>query len=87
MHDTCRLELKTFFFFVQVMDLFALNRNPYLFSFWTISVLPHQVFIGNVDSSAVVQNKLKMPQITRWIRIVDPSWNNHTGIRVELYGC
>ena len=78
MHDTFRLELKTFFFFVQVI---------LTFSFSTISFLPHQVFIGNVDTSSVVQNKLKMPQITRWIRIVPRSWNNHIGMRVELYGC
>ena len=57
------------------------------FSFSTISFLSHQVFIGNVDTSSVVQNKLKMPQITRWIRIVPRSWNNHIGMRVELYGC
>ena len=28
-----------------------------------------------------------MPQITRWIRIVPRAWNNHIGMRVELYGC
>ena len=33
MHDTLRLELKTFFFFVKLSILFALNRNPYILIF------------------------------------------------------
>lgn len=46
-----------------------------------------RVFIANVDTSSVVRNELKMPLKTRWLRIVPRSWNNHIGMRVELYGC
>ena len=46
-----------------------------------------QIFIGNVDTNSVVRNELKMPLRTRWLRIVPRSWNNHIGMRVELYGC
>ncbi|XP_067028180.1 nidogen-like isoform X4 [Acropora muricata] len=46
-----------------------------------------RVFIGNMDAKSVVQNQLKMPITTRWLRIVPRSWNNHIGMRVELYGC
>jgi len=35
----------------------------------------------------VVRNELKIPLRTRWLRIVPRSWNNHIGLRVELYGC
>lgn len=28
-----------------------------------------------------------MPVRTRWLRFVPGSWNNHIGMRVELYGC
>ncbi|XP_074631939.1 nidogen-like isoform X3 [Acropora palmata] len=46
-----------------------------------------RVFIGNMDTKSVVQNLLKIPITTRWLRIVPRSWNNHIGMRVELYGC
>lgn len=52
-----------------------------------IFLLRCQVFIGNMDAKTVVQNQLKMPITTRWLRIVPRSWNNHIGMRVELYGC
>lgn len=52
-----------------------------------IFLLRCQVFIGNMDAKSVVQNQLKMPITTRWLRIVPRSWNNHIGMRVELYGC
>lgn len=46
-----------------------------------------RVFMGNKNTKSVVQNRMKMPVTTRWLRIVPRSWNNHIGMRVELYGC
>ena len=83
-HETFSLELIDF---ARTLSQSCTYEEGFSFSFSTISPLPHQVFIGNVDTSSVVQNKLKMPQVTRWVRIVPRSWNNHIGMRVELYGC
>lgn len=58
-----------------------------IIKFPLIFLLRYQVFIGNMDAKSVVQNQLKMPITTRWLRIVPRSWNNHIGMRVELYGC
>uniref|UniRef100_A0A3Q3N5D1 Contactin associated protein family member 5 n=1 Tax=Mastacembelus armatus TaxID=205130 RepID=A0A3Q3N5D1_9TELE len=46
-------------------------------------------FAGNVNSEAVVQNKLSHPVRTRFLRFVPLDWNpsGWMGLRVEVYGC
>ncbi|XP_035459985.2 contactin-associated protein-like 5 [Scophthalmus maximus] len=46
-------------------------------------------FVGNVNSEAVVQNKLSHPVRTRFLRFVPLDWNpsGWMGLRVEVYGC
>nr|XP_046260599.1 contactin-associated protein-like 5 [Scatophagus argus] len=46
-------------------------------------------FVGNVNSEAVVQNKLSNPVRTRFLRFVPRDWNpsGWMGLRVEVYGC
>ncbi|XP_051259536.1 contactin-associated protein-like 5 isoform X1 [Dicentrarchus labrax] len=46
-------------------------------------------FVGNVNSEAVVQNKLSHPVRTRFLRFVPRDWNpsGWMGLRVEVYGC
>ncbi|XP_069010535.1 contactin-associated protein-like 5 [Embiotoca jacksoni] len=46
-------------------------------------------FGGNVNSGAVVQNKLSHPVRTRFLRFVPLDWNpsGWMGLRVEVYGC
>uniref|UniRef100_A0A8C4EL35 Contactin associated protein-like 5a n=1 Tax=Dicentrarchus labrax TaxID=13489 RepID=A0A8C4EL35_DICLA len=48
-----------------------------------------QRFVGNVNSEAVVQNKLSHPVRTRFLRFVPRDWNpsGWMGLRVEVYGC
>uniref|UniRef100_A0A3B5AT90 Contactin-associated protein-like 5 n=1 Tax=Stegastes partitus TaxID=144197 RepID=A0A3B5AT90_9TELE len=45
--------------------------------------------VGNVNSEAVVQNKLTHPVRTRFLRFVPLDWNpsGWMGLRVEVYGC
>uniref|UniRef100_A0A8C3G404 Contactin associated protein family member 5 n=1 Tax=Cyclopterus lumpus TaxID=8103 RepID=A0A8C3G404_CYCLU len=45
--------------------------------------------VGNVNSEAVVQNKLSHPVRTRFLRFVPLDWNpsGWMGLRVEAYGC
>uniref|UniRef100_A0A3P8T938 Contactin associated protein-like 5a n=1 Tax=Amphiprion percula TaxID=161767 RepID=A0A3P8T938_AMPPE len=45
--------------------------------------------VGNVNSEAVVQNKLSHPVRTRFLRFVPLDWNpsGWMGLRVEVYGC
>lgn len=52
------------------------------------SVSP-QSFAGNVNSEAVVQNKLSHSVRTRFLRFVPLDWNpsGWMGLRVEAYGC
>ncbi|XP_060909538.1 contactin-associated protein-like 5 [Labrus mixtus] len=47
------------------------------------------MFVGNVNSEAVVQNKLSPSLRTRFLRFVPLDWNpsGWLGLRVELYGC
>lgn len=47
------------------------------------------MFLGNVNSEAVVQNKLSPSVRTRFLRFVPLDWNpsGWLGLRVELYGC
>ncbi|XP_037644935.1 contactin-associated protein-like 5 [Sebastes umbrosus] len=46
-------------------------------------------FVGNVNSEAVVQNKLSHPVRTRFLRFVPLDWNpsGWMGLRVEVFGC
>ncbi|KAM7406938.1 hypothetical protein PAMA_002915 [Pampus argenteus] len=46
-------------------------------------------FVGNVNSEAVVQNKLSHSVRTRFLRFVPLDWNpsGWMGLRVEVYGC
>ncbi|XP_040004671.1 contactin-associated protein-like 5 [Xiphias gladius] len=46
-------------------------------------------FVGNVNSEAVVQNKLSQSVRTRFLRFVPLDWNpsGWLGLRVEVYGC
>ncbi|XP_058476501.1 contactin-associated protein-like 5 isoform X1 [Solea solea] len=46
-------------------------------------------FVGNVNSEAVVQNKLSQPVRTRFLRFIPLDWNpsGWMGLRVEVYGC
>ncbi|XP_076602858.1 contactin-associated protein-like 5 [Chaetodon auriga] len=46
-------------------------------------------FVGNMNSEAVVQNKLSHPVRTRFLRFVPRDWNpsGWMGLRVEVYGC
>ncbi|KAM9851148.1 contactin-associated protein-like 5 [Aulostomus maculatus] len=46
-------------------------------------------FVGNVNSDAVVQNKLSHPLRTRFLRFIPLDWNpgGWLGLRVEAYGC
>lgn len=56
----------------------------------SLSVSPLlQRFAGNVNSEAVVQNKLSHPVRTRFLRFVPLDWNPSSwmGLRVEVYGC
>lgn len=48
-----------------------------------------QRFVGNINSEAVVQNKLSHPVRTRFLRFVPLDWNpsGWMGLRVEVYGC
>ncbi|KAI9547004.1 hypothetical protein NQZ68_021674 [Dissostichus eleginoides] len=48
-----------------------------------------QRFVGNVNSEAVVQNKLSHPVRTRFLRFIPLQWNpsGWMGLRVEAYGC
>lgn len=48
-----------------------------------------QKLVGNVNSEAVVQNRLSHPVRTRFLRFVPLSWNpsGWMGLRVEVYGC
>lgn len=48
-----------------------------------------QRFAGNVNSEAVVQNKLSHPVRTRVLRFIPLDWNpsGWMGLRVEVYGC
>ena len=46
-----------------------------------------KVFIGNSDRYTVVRNKVKMPLVTRYIRIHPEDWNGHISMRTEFYGC
>jgi len=45
--------------------------------------------VGNVNSEAVVQNKMAAPLRTRFLRFVPLDWNpsGWMGLRVEAYGC
>ncbi|XP_074550653.1 contactin-associated protein-like 5 [Halichoeres trimaculatus] len=47
------------------------------------------MFLGNVNSEALVQNKLSPSVRTRFLRFVPLDWNpsGWLGLRVELYGC
>uniref|UniRef100_A0A8C2ZWY4 Contactin associated protein family member 5 n=1 Tax=Cyclopterus lumpus TaxID=8103 RepID=A0A8C2ZWY4_CYCLU len=53
------------------------------------SSLWHFRLVGNVNSEAVVQNKLSHPVRTRFLRFVPLDWNpsGWMGLRVEAYGC
>ncbi|XP_071771916.1 contactin-associated protein-like 5 [Centroberyx gerrardi] len=46
-------------------------------------------FVGNVNSEAVVQNKLSHSVRTRFLRFIPLDWNpsGWLGLRVEVYGC
>ncbi|KAM9850475.1 contactin-associated protein-like 5 [Aulostomus maculatus] len=46
-------------------------------------------FVGNVNSEAVVQNKLSYSVRTRFLRFIPLDWNpsGWIGLRVEVYGC
>ncbi|KAM4558199.1 contactin-associated protein-like 5 isoform 1-T1 [Odontesthes bonariensis] len=46
-------------------------------------------FVGNVNSEAVVHNKLSHPVRTRFLRFVPLDWNpsGWMGLRVEVFGC
>ena len=46
-----------------------------------------QEFSGNSDRYTVVRNKVKMPLVTRYIRIHPDDWNGHISMRTEFYGC
>lgn len=46
-------------------------------------------FVGNINSEAVVQNRLSHPVRTRFLRFVPLDWNpsGWMGLRLEVYGC
>ncbi|KAK2905704.1 contactin-associated protein-like 5 isoform X1 [Channa argus] len=46
-------------------------------------------FVGNMNSEAVVQNKLSHPLRTRFLRFIPLDWNpsGWIGLRMEVYGC
>ncbi|XP_078346606.1 uncharacterized protein LOC144631897 [Oculina patagonica] len=46
-----------------------------------------KVFSGNSDRYTVVSHDLKIPIITRYIRIHPETWQSHISMRAELYGC
>ncbi|CAJ1078873.1 contactin-associated protein-like 5 [Xyrichtys novacula] len=47
------------------------------------------MFVGNVNSESIVQNKLSPSVKTRFLRFVPLDWNpsGWLGLRVEVYGC
>lgn len=48
-----------------------------------------QRFVGNINSEAVVQNRLSHPVRTRFLRFVPLHWNpsGWMGLRLEVFGC
>uniref|UniRef100_UPI00358E2941 neuropilin-1-like isoform X2 n=1 Tax=Myxine glutinosa TaxID=7769 RepID=UPI00358E2941 len=46
-----------------------------------------KVFVGNVDETNVVQNKLPNFTLARYVRLRPQSWENGISLRFELYGC
>uniref|UniRef100_A0AAQ6ILN1 Contactin associated protein-like 5a n=1 Tax=Anabas testudineus TaxID=64144 RepID=A0AAQ6ILN1_ANATE len=56
---------------------------------FALSALCYSLFVGNVNSEAVVQNKLSHPVRTRFLRFIPLDWNpsGWMGLRVEVYGC
>ncbi|XP_032821520.1 neuropilin-2-like isoform X2 [Petromyzon marinus] len=44
-------------------------------------------FVGNTDESTVVQNKLPVRVVTRFVRVKPQTWENGIAMRLELYGC
>ncbi|KAM9357743.1 contactin-associated protein-like 4 [Symphorus nematophorus] len=47
------------------------------------------VFPGNSNADTVVQYKLKLPVIARYLRLIPLDWNptGRIGLRLEIYGC
>ena len=46
-----------------------------------------QIFPGNNDRYTPVSHDLKIPIITRYIRINPETWHSHICMRAEFYGC
>lgn len=46
-----------------------------------------QVFVGNHDRYTPAVHDLKLPIITRYIRIHPETWQTHISMRAEFYGC
>uniref|UniRef100_A0A8C4Q4U6 Neuropilin 2a n=1 Tax=Eptatretus burgeri TaxID=7764 RepID=A0A8C4Q4U6_EPTBU len=46
-----------------------------------------KVFVGNVDETNVVQNKLPNFTLARYVRLRPQTWENGISLRLELYGC
>ncbi|XP_029202215.2 uncharacterized protein LOC114966489 [Acropora millepora] len=46
-----------------------------------------KVFSGNFDQYSVVRHTLKVPIITRYLRIRPKTWNGYIALRAEFYGC
>ncbi|XP_031561470.1 EGF-like repeat and discoidin I-like domain-containing protein 3 isoform X3 [Actinia tenebrosa] len=44
-------------------------------------------FPGNFDQNTVVANKIEIPIIARYIRVIVLKWQHHPLMRMELYGC
>ena len=52
-----------------------------------LSLVLFKIFDGNTDQNTVVNNKLKNPIITRYIRIIPLDYHNMVSLRAEFYGC
>ncbi|XP_031558583.1 lactadherin-like [Actinia tenebrosa] len=44
-------------------------------------------FPGNFDMNTVVTNKIEIPIIARYIRVIVQEWSGNPTMRMELYGC
>lgn len=53
----------------------------------SLLVFIRQVFYGNTDRSSTVQNLLRPPIVTRYLRILPLGWHTRIAIRLELLMC
>lgn len=70
--------------FVMLRCAFKINR----IGEWTsTSIFNFQVFDGNTDRFTVVSHDLKIPHISKCVRINPITWQGYISLRAEFYGC